>query len=152
MAEPTQLFSDLADGRPLQARSVVKNTDGKAGIVHIFEAELVSGMLVVAKLNPLKGDVTSLQEIADGIGGGTPTLAVKTERRDLWHAVSPTRTRTLHYMEHPWLRPWGRCERAHVQYLGKARNKGARLDLQIRFLSLKFQKKKEAKQQAALEL
>ena len=55
MAEPTQLFSDLADGRPLHARSVVKNTDGKAGIVHIFEAELVSGMLVVAKLNPLKG-------------------------------------------------------------------------------------------------
>jgi hypothetical protein len=53
---------------------------------------MVSGMLIIAKLDPLEGDVTSLQEIADGIGGGTPTLAVETEGRDLWHAVSPAHT------------------------------------------------------------
>ena len=79
MAEPTELFSDLADGRPLHARSVVKNADRKAGIVHVLDAKLLAGVLVVAKLNPLKGDVASLQEIADGIGGGTPTLAVETD-------------------------------------------------------------------------
>jgi len=84
-------------------------------------------MLVVAKLNPLKGDVTSLQEIADGIGGRTPTLAVETEGRDLWHTVSPTRTRNPHYMEHPWLRLWGRLRTGLCSIpTGKARNKGAR--------------------------
>jgi hypothetical protein len=41
------------------------------------------------------GDVTSLQEIADGISGRTPTLAVETEGRDLWHLQRAHETRTI---------------------------------------------------------
>jgi len=84
-------FSDLAGGRPLHARSVVKNTDGKAGIVQVLDAKLIAGVLVVAQLNPLEGYVTSLQEIADGIGGRTPTLAVETDGSGLL----PTQTLQL---------------------------------------------------------
>ena len=40
---------------------------------------LFRGMLIITKLNPLEGNVTSLQEIPDGIGGRAPTLAVETD-------------------------------------------------------------------------
>ena len=63
----------------MRVPSSKKRQMGRRCIVHIIDAEVVSGMLIITKLNPLEGNVTSLQEIPDGIGGRAPTLAVETD-------------------------------------------------------------------------
>src|SRR6478752_1148544 len=72
-------------GRSMRVPSSKIQMGRRAGIVHVLDAKLLAGVLVVAQLNPLKGDVASVQEIADGIGGRTPTLAVETDGSGLLH-------------------------------------------------------------------
>ena len=73
----------------LDAGAVAKNADRQAGVIHVLDAKLLAGVLVVAQLNPLEGYVASVQEVADGVGGRAPTLAVKTDGSGL------LRTQTL---------------------------------------------------------
>jgi hypothetical protein len=64
----------------LHARTVGEDTNGKADIVHIVDAKLFARLLIVAKLNPLEGHITPLQEIADRVSYRAATLPIEADR------------------------------------------------------------------------
>ena len=89
IAEPAELFGDLAHGRPLHARAVGEDADRQPRIVDALQPQFGARLLIVLQFNPLEGNVAALQVIADGIGLRRLPLSVETydgihNSPDLW--------------------------------------------------------------------
>ena len=71
-------------GRSMRVPSA-KNADRQPRIVHPFEPKLLVGLHVIAQLDPLEWDVTSLEKVANGVSGGTTALAIEADGASLLH-------------------------------------------------------------------
>src|SRR6202022_109982 len=65
IAEPAELFGNLADRRVLQASAVRKEADRQPRIIQVSDARLGARLLVADQLDPLERHVAAMEEVAD---------------------------------------------------------------------------------------
>src|SRR6185436_20198414 len=92
VAEPAQLFGNLANSRMFQPRAIGETADGQTGIAEIVYPGDASRILVGPQLYPAEGHIAAVQKVADRVSGGRAAGADKLDRLvDILHFMPSMR-------------------------------------------------------------